>query len=201
MDCGLFSGQLMSDKIFKSWIVSLMRSQRPLWILVLLPHVSTMHADSQSTISFPEVKGKSLQGNEVLFPSVFKFQDYHMVMVAFEQDQQLDVNTWLPHLETLAASRNVLDFFELPTISRMNVLMRWIIYRGMRSGIKEDSSRKRTVTLHIDKQPFKESLEIETESSIYAFLVDSKGTVIWKGEGVWSENLWEELLEVLPAEK
>ncbi|MBT5925335.1 MAG: hypothetical protein HOH33_01815 [Verrucomicrobia bacterium] len=153
------------------------------------------------TISFPEVKGKSLQGNEILFPSVFKSQPYHVVMIAFEQEQQLEVNTWLPHLQTLTESRNDLDYFELPTINRMNALMRWIIYRGMRSGIKEDASRKRTVTLHIEKDPFKEALKIESESSIYAFLVDAEGNVMWKWKGLWSVDLWKDLLKSLPPEK
>ena len=176
-------------------------SQSSLWILVVLTCAITMKADSTTPISFPEVKGKSLQGNEIEFPSIFKSQAYHVVMIAFEQEQQVEVNTWLPHLETLTESRKDLDYLELPTISRMNALMRWIIYQGMRSGIKEDSSRKRTVTLHIDKEPFKETLNIGTESTIYAFLVDSDGKVIWQGEGVWSKPLWKKLLESLPAVK
>ena len=176
------------------------RAHRCLLLGVILASAPTMIADSTPIIAFPEVKGKSLQGNEIVFPEVFKAQPYHVVMIAFEQEQQLEVNTWLPHLEKLAETRKDLDYFELPTINRMNALMRWIIYRGMRSGIKEDSSRRRTVTLHIDKDPFKESLKIETESTIYAFLVDSKGRVIWQGQGEWSVNLWKKMLKSLPAE-
>jgi hypothetical protein len=101
-----------------------------------------MKADSTKTIPFPEVKGKNLQGNEVLFPQAFKSHGYHVVMIAFEQEQQSEVNTWLPHLDKLADSRKDFDYFELPTIKRMNALMRWIIYRGMRSGIQRRSCKK-----------------------------------------------------------
>lgn len=169
--------------------------------MVILACGTIMKADSNTLTKFPDVKGKNLQGNEISFPQAFKSRGYHVVMIAFEQEQQTDVNTWLPHLDKLAESRKDLYYFELPTISRMNALMRWIIYRGMRSGIKEDTSRRRTVTLHIDKEPFKESLNIQSESNIYAFLVDSEGNIIWQKKGVWSESSWKELLESLPPEK
>ncbi|MDC0325735.1 hypothetical protein OAM01_03150, partial [bacterium] len=77
-----------------------------------------MKADSKTMPMFPEVKGKNLQGDEVLFPQAFKSHAYHVVMIAFKQEQQPDVNTWLPHLDQLSDSRKDLDYFELPTISR-----------------------------------------------------------------------------------
>lgn len=175
-------------------------SRQRLFLSMLLVTCGTiMKADSNTLTKFPEVKGKNLKGDEISFPQAFKSQAFHVVMIAFKQEQQTDVNTWLPHLDKLAESRKDFDYFELPTINRMNALMRWIIYRGMRSGIKEDASRKRTVTLHIDKEPFKESLNIQNESNIYAFLVDFEGNLIWQQKGVWSEASWKELLEILPS--
>jgi hypothetical protein len=193
-----------ADIMINSVLISMMQTignkLRLLLSIVILICGFIMKADSTKTIPFPEVKGKNLQGNEVLFPKAFKSHGYHVVMIAFEQDQQPDVNTWLSHLDKLADSRKDFDYFELPTISRMNALMRWIIYRGMRSGIKEEVARKRTVTLHIDKEPFKEALNIRSESDICAFLVDSEGKVIWQKKGIWSENSWKELLATLPSE-
>ena len=79
--------------------------------------------------------------------------------------------------------REDVDYFELPTISRMNAVMRWIIYRGMRSGIKDEGDRARTVTLHIDKEPFKSGLKIDSEESIVLLVVDDKGKVLGRSKG------------------
>jgi hypothetical protein len=73
----------------------------------------------------------------------------------------------------------------------MNRLMRWVIYRGMRSGIEETSARGRTITLHIDKKPFKEALRIESEDSVCLNLVSREGVVLWQFRGPYSEKAFQ----------
>jgi predicted transcriptional regulator len=75
--------------------------------------------------------------------------------------------------------------------------MRWFIYRGMRSGIKDEGDRTRTVTLHIDKDPFKTALKIDSEASIVVVVVDAKGKLVGRSEGAFGEEKWEKLVSVL----
>lgn len=147
--------------------------------------------------TFPNVKGKNLHGDVVPFPEAFAAKAYHLCLIAFVRQQQNDVDTWLPKLEALVAEREDLEFMELPTISRMNAFMRWFIYRGMRSGIDNPVSRTRTITLHLNKEPFKKELGIEGEEEIVVVLVNDKGEVRWQSTGRWTQAKADALLETL----
>lgn len=173
-----------------------------MWCLRALLHALvvgwwTTHLAAEDGLLFPAVEGKSLMGEVVQFPDVFSKKAFHVVVIAFEQEQQSEVDTWLPSLKDLLEVRKDVDYFELPTISRMNAVMRWIIYRGMRSGIKDEGDRARTVTLHIEKEPFKSGLKIDSEESIVLVVVDDKGKVIGRSVGEFEEGKWKELVAVL----
>ena len=150
--------------------------------------------------TFPDVEGKNLHGAVVTFPEAFAAKAYHVCLIAFVRQQQNDVDTWLPKLNEMVAEREDLEFMELPTISRMNAFMRWFIYRGMRSGIENPVSRTRTITLHLDKEPFKKELGIKGEEEIVVVLVNDKGEVRWQTTGRWTQAKADALLETLHAD-
>jgi hypothetical protein len=131
---------------------------------------------------FPEVMGKNLEGKKFRLPRDFE-GSLNLVFLAFQREQQLVVNTWLPTADLLENIYPELRYYELPTISRMNPLMRWFINSGMRSGIKDPKSRRKTITLYLDKKPFCETLGIMGEENIFILLLDKKGTILWRGEG------------------
>lgn len=149
--------------------------------------------------TFPDVEGKNLHGEVVPLPEAFAAKAYHVCLIAFVRQQQKDVDTWLPKLDAMVAEREDLELMELPTISRMNAFMRWFIYRGMRSGIENPVSRTRTITLHLDKEPFKKELGIEGEEEIVVVLVNDKGEVCWQSTGRWTQAKADALLETLHA--
>ena len=64
---------------------------------------------------------------------------------------------------------------------------------GMRRGIPDAAVRAATITLYIDKAPFRESLRLPDEDRIYAVLVDQQGRVFWRGEGRFDERMGAEL--------
>ena len=161
--------------------------------------MSTLSVTADDKFMFPRVEGKNLHGELISFPEVFASQDFNVIIVAFEQEQQNDVDTWLPALIKLETQRDDLRVMELPTIAKMNRLMRWVIYRGMRSGIKDSAARSRTVTLHIDKRPFKKALKIESERDIRLYLVDAKGIIAWETEGLYSSEKLTALTKQLPS--
>jgi len=65
----------------------------------------------------------------------------------------------------------------------MNPIARWFINTGMRSGIKDPKSRKKTITLYLDKRSFRKVLGIPGENNIYILLLDKQGEVTWRSEG------------------
>jgi hypothetical protein len=74
---------------------------------------------------------------------------------------------------------NGFRYYEIPTIEKMNPLMRWFINTGMRHGIPDKKTRERTITLYIDKEPFKKSLQIPDEKKIYAMVVGPFGKCLF----------------------
>ena len=133
-------------------------------------------------MKFPQILAENLNKEEVLVPDQLQ-GDPKLVVIAFQQWHQGLVNSWVPFLESLMAKHPSFDYYELPTIRSMNFIYRRFIDGGMRAGIPSRDTRGRTITLYIDKDPFKEALDIVTEETIYLFLLDSSGETVWRGEG------------------
>ncbi len=56
----------------------------------------------------------------------------------------------------------------------MNPVARWFINTGMRS---------KTITLYLDKGPFRKALGIPGEDTITILLLNKKGEIVWREEG------------------
>ncbi len=131
---------------------------------------------------FPKIEGTNLEGRRFVLPGDFE-GSLNVVMVAFKREQQRDVDTWLPFLKTVAAARPDVRVYEIPTLGRRYRIMRSFIDGGMRSGIPDKAVREATITLYIDKTPFRDALKIGTEDRIQVFLIDRQGRVHWHAEG------------------
>ena len=103
---------------------------------------------------FPTITAENLNRNEIEIPSQLRGK-LNVLVVAFQQWHQNLVDTWIPLLAELAEENQDFDFYELPTIRKMNFVFRGFIDGGMRGGIKSIDTRGRTITLYIDKTPFK----------------------------------------------
>ena len=108
----------------------------------------------------------------------------NLVLIAFWRRQQREINTWLAYLEPWKKKYPGLRFYEFPTIRSGMRFFRFFIDGGMRSGIPDKSARQRTITLYINKKPFRKALGLPHERSIYALLIDKQGRVFWKASGV-----------------
>ncbi len=136
---------------------------------------------------FPRVEGTNLEGEQFTLPSDFT-GDLNVVLVAFQREQQSDVDSWMPFLKTLGTDQRDLRVWELPTLGRRYRLMRPFIDGGMRRGIPDAAVRAATITLYIDKQPFRESLGLPDEDRIFVLLVDRQGRVLWRSDGRFDER-------------
>ena len=145
---------------------------------------------------FPVVSGYNLDRKEFEFPRDFE-GEYNLVIVPFQQKQQLDVNTWIPAAQELERTTPGLVYYELPTIYKLPTLSRTFINEGMRAGIPDQTSRERTITLYLDKEKFKGALGVNTEQEISLFLVDRKGELLWRSKGTFSEEKVQDLITTL----
>lgn len=145
---------------------------------------------------FPAVQGINLLRTQVQLPEELD-GELNVVLVAFQQWQQAMVDSWIPFLEELERRFPYLRYYELPTIQRLDPLSRFFINEGMRAGIPHAETRAKTVTLYVDKKAFRQALEMADENTIYVFLLDRSGNVLWRTEGAHVAGKGEYLAKVL----
>ncbi|MBA4028110.1 MAG: hypothetical protein C0475_03040 [Planctomyces sp.] len=136
---------------------------------------------------FPTVRGENLNKRPFELPAGFD-APYSVVMVAFYQRQQEDVNTWLPTAAELAKDHANVEYYELPTISAQWGLVRGWVDGGMRSGIPAFAARERTITLYTDTAEFRRIAGIDDPERIWVGLVDRAGVIHWSARGTMNAD-------------
>lgn len=136
---------------------------------------------------FPEVEGDNLEKKSFHLPWDFEGQA-NLVFIAFHRPQQAEVDTWLPFVKSLADRNAGVRFYELPTISSRVGMARYFIDKGMRRGIPDRRAREVTITLYLEKEAFRQALEIPDEKSIHVLLVGKEGRIHWRAEGAMTEE-------------
>lgn len=149
-------------------------------------------------MQLPAVSGSNLERKKLNLPEDLA-GERNLVFVAFQQWQQRQVDSWLPFARQVEETYAGVRYYELPTIQRLNVLAQTFINEGMRAGIPEPVARERTITLYVDKVAFRKALDLPGEENIYILLLDRRGRVLWRGEGAFTPEAGESLLEVLRA--
>ncbi len=147
---------------------------------------------------FPDLKASNLESRAFNLPQDFG-GERNLVLIAFQREQQEQLDTWLKEMKRFQEVDPAFQYYELPTIDKLNAVARWFIDSGMRRGIPDKNARARTITLYIDKQPFKNSLQLPSEKTVYALLVDRSGNVLWRAEGTFDEAKGESLQRALQA--
>ena len=147
-------------------------------------------------MQFPPVTGSNLKRQKLSLPRDFQGEQ-NLVLIAFQQWQQAQVDTWIPFARQLEETHPGVRYYELPTIRRMNALARTFINEGMRAGIPDPLSRERTITLYLNKRAFRQALQLPKEDDIYVLLVDRAGSVLWQAEGNYAQEKGDSLMAAL----
>jgi len=147
---------------------------------------------------FPTVSGESLNKRAISIPADLD-APFNLLLVAFYQRQQAEVDTWIPTARQIIADHANVEFYELPTISGGWGLMRGWVDGGMRSGIPDFGARERTVTVYTDTEKFRSLAGIDDPEKIWVGIVDRQGRVYWSARGPASEAMLAELREAVRA--
>jgi hypothetical protein len=149
-------------------------------------------------MQFPSVTGSNLQRRKLDLPEGFE-GELNLVLIAFQQWHQSQVDTWIPLARQLEEAHPALRYYDLPTIQRLNALARTFINEGMRAGIPDRVARERTITLYLDKAAFREALQLPGEDDIYVLLLDRQGQVLWQTEGNFAPEKGDSLTAKVQA--
>ncbi|MBO6514092.1 MAG: hypothetical protein JJ974_09020 [Phycisphaerales bacterium] len=146
---------------------------------------------------FPRIASENLNGDAVVLPDDLA-GDPALVLVAFKQRQQINVNTWLDRLDAIESGIEGGRVIETPTISgRKWGWMAGFIDGGMRSGIPDLEARARTITLYTDVSAFREALGLGSVDTIYGVLLDERSRVVDVVEGDFSDAKLQRLIDAL----
>ena len=142
---------------------------------------------SRETNEFPSIEGNNLNKEKKVVPDDFVDKDL-IIIVAFQQWHQGLVDQSINLLESneMDLTHNII---EVPTIRKTNKLNEIYLDGVMRAGIRDDRIRNRTITAYLNKEEFKEDLDIPNEETIYWFLIE-EGTskILIQGEGIITEK-------------
>jgi hypothetical protein len=148
---------------------------------------------------FPKVRGKNLNRKKFQFPDDLPAR-LTIVLVAFRQHQQMDIDTWLPFAEQMENTYPDVAYVELPVIYKMNPFGQFMLNEGMRAGIPNLKARERTITLYLDKDRFTRGLGIPSEEEIQILLVADGGEILWRETGSFTNEKGATLNQVLLAQ-
>ena len=133
-------------------------------------------------MKLPTVEGKNLARQKMTFPEDFA-GEINLVFIAFLRYHQDVIDTWVPFVAETAAEYPQMAYYEFPTLSRGNPVYRTFLNEGMRAGIPSEATRARTITLYLEKAAFRKALEIPNENSVWIYLFNRAGEVLWRIEG------------------
>ena len=148
---------------------------------------------------FPFVKGENLEGRIFKLPKDLEGK-YNVLFIAFQREQQIDIDSWIPFVKQQVKEYPSLVYYELPTIYRGNPLFRWGLNTGMRMGIPDKKAREMTITLYLDKKAFRKALDMPDEEKIYVLLVNNKGEVLLLVDGPFNDEKGRELKHAIESQ-
>ena len=146
--------------------------------------------------AFPTVQSKNLEGNRVIIPADAKGK-VTLVAVAFLQQSQGQLDSWLNPFYEKFGKRDDFMFYEIPMIAGGYVFMKPIISSGMRGGLPQ-FKHKHVVTFFGDVKQYSDTLNIDPGFG-HAFLLDKEGTIRWQNKGYAEKDALEGMFSL--AEK
>jgi hypothetical protein len=168
------------------------------WILVGLLVQGATTPPALALGEFSTIQATSLDGVHMDLPANFSGQ-LNLVIISFAREQQQEVDSWIPAARKIESAHVQFRYYELPTMSRENILYRWWFNEALRSNTTDKDLRSRILTTYVSKRAFKKSLHIENEKRVVAILVDPKGHVYWRADGSYKDADTPALLSVLVA--
>jgi len=142
---------------------------------------------------FPIVTGANLNDVALTLPEDFA-GEFNLVVVTFEQDQQVAAADWYPFLNDLAQADDRLNLYNIAALPDLNPMIRSMITGGLNATVTDEIVRNVLILLFLeDQQAFLDALEISDTSQIILLLLDADGHVLWQGAGEYSDELAADL--------
>jgi hypothetical protein len=152
------------------------------------------------------VEGRALDGTIVELPAQLPGRRT-VVVLAFRQRQQQDVDRWIDLAVALGVPASPLDVagpmesavIEVPVLGRRYLGARRFIDGGMAASIADPSVLARTITVYTDPSSFRRRCGVLTADEVTALLVGRDGVATWHRTGPPVPGDRESLADALTA--
>ena len=145
--------------------------------------------------SFSKLRGSNLEGKKYDIPKSFEGK-YNIVFVAFQRQQQVLINSWLPLVKSVTEKYPDTKYYELPVLNEGYKFFSGMIDGGMRSGIPDKKARESTITVYGPKSKFMKEMKIKDDKNIHIFVLDNKGEIIWRSIGAMNDETKKEATDL-----
>lgn len=148
--------------------------------------------------------GRALDGTEYRLPAGLP-AERTLVVLAFRQRQQADVDRWIDLAESLGVPGTPLGapeprataVIEVPVLGRRYLPARRVIDGGMATSIRDPAVLARTITVYTDPVAYRRSCGITTADQVTAMLVDREGEASFQALGPPTDERADELTTAL----
>jgi hypothetical protein len=142
-----------------------------------------LSAAQDATVRFPEIEGETISGRVLKLPSGLS-APRTVVLAAYDEDQQKDIDQWVAGMEMKA--RN-LPFLELPVLGKQNPFIQNLILTGMRRSKPDKADRERSVATFLPGEDFRRQLGLGGGGkNIHVLVVERSGAVKLRVEGAFT---------------
>jgi hypothetical protein len=141
---------------------------------------SAQNTPAAAAPKMPVVEAETLNEKSLALPRDLPGEKT-LVLIAFSQAQQKNVDTWIDGMNLNAVN---FAWIETPVIDPLYGFFSGFIQNGMRKGIPDLKARERTVTIFTKRADFLIAMGLPASTNtIYAVVVDRAGNILARAEG------------------
>lgn len=152
----------------------------PTLVCALLPSLGAQQQPQQ--VIFPSITAYRLDKEKVTLPSELEGQ-INLLLLSFREEQQNDINSWLPAAQALQHLNFQADYDQVPVAEKENFIFRWWETSSMRSDQTDPEALHRIIPVWVDRHKFFQDLAIPNDKQVVALLVDKQGKILWRSSG------------------
>lgn len=147
----------------------------------------------------PNVSGINIDSEPLNFPDSFS-EDYYLVVMPFDREQQVLAVTWLPLFREIAAQHENFHYFSIAALPDLNPAIRLLVIGGMSSTLHEDEVRSQLAVLFLEEQDaFLDALAIDNIEVIQIFVMNNQGVIFYRDSGEYEPQKGQSLQEFIKS--
>lgn len=148
----------------------------------------------ETALRWPSFDAETVSGRTVKLPDLLA-APRTVVLVAYAEEQQQDVDRWM---FGLAVRARAVPWLQVPVLGKTNPFFQSLILTGLRRGLPDKADRDRVAVTFVEGDVFRRSMGLGGEGRVmHALVVERSGAVLMRLDGPYTPEKGAELLAVL----